>query len=175
MILALDIATNMGVALGKPGATPIAWSVNLGKAPDERRFSKVLTVTSSLIAEHKPDLIALEAPVGGPKTSHYLVGLVACVRGVAFNRGVRVMSCPIGAVRKHFTGRNWTARDFPGMNKGAQKAAIKAQVMARCKLLGWDVRDTDAADAAATWDYACAMTGTQVAPAGELFMNGDAT
>lgn len=162
-ILALDIATTTGVAVGSAGEAPVAWSKGLGKAPDERRFSNALRLTSSLLAEHEPDLLAVEAPVGGPKTSHYLVGLLACVRGCACNRGVPIMMCSIGSVRKHFLGKSLSTRDFPSLKPAAAKRAIKEQVMARCKLLGWDVADADAADACAVWDYAMAHSAPSAA------------
>jgi Holliday junction resolvasome RuvABC endonuclease subunit len=170
MIVALDIATNMGVSIGKAGAAPTSYSVDLGRGQtDDLRFSKALAITSSLLAEHKPDLVAIEAPIGGPSTSHLLVGLAACVRGCVANRGVRLVSYHSGSVRKHFLGKVLTVRDFPALTKGKAKAAIKNEVVKRCKLLGWDVPDHDAADAAALFDYASAMAGIQVGPEGDLF------
>ena len=169
-VLALDIATNMGIAVGMSGGAPRAWSVHLGQAPDERRFSKLLSVTAALIAEHKPDLVAIEAPIGGNMKSDYLIGLAAIARGVCFNRGVRTEVCNIATVRKHFLGMHFTAKHFPGKTKGAAKAAIKVQVIARCGLLRWHVEDDDAADACAIWDYACATWArSQAAPLGDLF------
>lgn len=169
-VLALDIATRCGVAVGEAGGTPRAWSFDLGKAPDDRRFSRLLVATSKLLAEHAPDLVAIEAPVGGAKTSHYLVGLAACVRGCAWNRGIPLTSCHIDTVRKHFTGRAWARRDFPGLKPAAARKAVKGKVVERCRLLGWRVDDDDAADAAAVWDYACAIHGrAQAAPSGGLF------
>lgn len=170
IVLALDIATQTGIAVGSAGSAPRAWSVDLGKGRSEdARFSKALVVTHKLIEEHRPDLIAVEAAVGGPKTSHFLVGLLACVRGCAFNRGVPLKVYPINAIRKHFLGKAYTVKDFPGLTHGKAKQAIKAQVMGRCALLKWDVPDADAADAAALWDFACATEGFQVAPGGGLF------
>lgn len=170
IVLALDVATNMGIAVGKSGGAPRAWSADLGKAPDERRFSRLLQVTAQLIADHKPDLVAIEAPIGGGMKSDYLVGLAACARGVCFNRGVRAEVCAISSVRKHFLGKHLTTKHFPGKTQAAAKMAIKTQVIARCGLLGWSVEDHDAADAAAIWDYACATyAGALSAPLGGLF------
>ena len=169
-IVALDIATNMGVAVGIAGGRPHTYSVDLGKGQSEDvRFSKVLAVTSALLAEHKPDLVAIEAPIGGNTTSHLLVGLAACVRGCVANRGVPLVSYNIPAIRKHFVGRAIAARDFPHLKPHAAKKAIKQVVMDRCKLLGWDVPDDDAADAAALFDFAGAKAGAQVI-AGGMFV-----
>jgi Holliday junction resolvasome RuvABC endonuclease subunit len=169
-ILAFDIARNTGIAVGSTDGEPVAWSVNLGKS-HEARFSKALQLTASLIIKHQPDLIAIEDVVGRAKTPHVNVGIVACVRGVACNRGIPVLMCPVQTVRKHFVGRAYTAKDFPGLTANKAREAIKAQVMGRCALLGWSVPDDDAADAAAIWDYAMATRSRsyQAAPVGGMF------
>lgn len=169
-VLALDIATQTGVAVREGNNPPLCWSVDLGKGRSEdARFSRILVLTDQLIKEHEPDFVAVEAAIGGPKASHYLIGLVACVRGCAANRGVPVRPCYLSAIRKHFLGKALSVKDFPSLSKNAAKAAIKSEVMKRCSALKWDVPDHDAADAAALADYAIATAGGQVAPAGGLF------
>jgi Holliday junction resolvasome RuvABC endonuclease subunit len=146
--------------------------VDLGKGRSEaERFSNVLRLTHGLIERHNPDLIVVEAFIGGKNASAYLIGLVACVRGCAFNRAIKVEMVFPATVRKHFIGKAMTSRDFPGLKPAKAKLAIKQVVMDRCKLLGWDVPDLDASDAAATWDWACAKfaRGFQAKPLGELF------
>lgn len=156
-IIALDIATQTGIAVGSSGRDPKAWSVDLGKGRSEAaRFSECLKLTHGLIETHKPDLIVVEAFIGGKHASAYLIGLVACVRGCAFNRSVKVEMVFPATVRKHFIGKAMTSKDFPGMKQAKAKLAIKEVVADRCRLLNWDVPDLDAADAAATWDWACA-------------------
>lgn len=162
IILALDLASVSGVAIGSTGGKPTAWPVNLGQGRSEdARFSQALVLTHKLIEAHKPDLIVIEAPVGGPKTSHFLVGLVACVRGCAFNRRVRIESYNIAAIRKHFIGGHVTSAAYghlpPNKRKGAARAAGKNAVMQRCRQLGWEAEDDNAADACALWEYACAL------------------
>lgn len=169
-IVSLDIATKTGIAVGVSGGDPRTWSVDLGQAPDDRRFSNVLRLAHGLIETHRPDLITVEAAIGGPKASAYLIGLVACVRGCAFNRGVRCEAVNLGSVRKHFLGKHYTTRDFPGMKRAQAKRAMKRMVMDRCRLLGWHVETDDEGDAAALWDYSCAhFAGVQSSPLGELF------
>lgn len=174
MIVALDIATRVGIAAGVPGGKPTAWSESLGEAKhDALCFSNALQLTWRLIAEYKPDAIYYEAAVGGPKTSHYLVGLVACVRGTAANRGIECHALNIGAIRKHFLGKHITSASFKEL--GAHRAKViareqaKRAVQSRCRALGWGELGEDAADAAAAWDFACALRGVQVAPSGDLF------
>lgn len=177
-ILALDIATNTGIAVGTSGSDPLCWSENLGKGPEDRRFANVLRLTARLIEQHEPDLIVVEAAIGGPKASAYLIGLVANVRGCAATRGVKCEGAHLGSIRKHFLGKALTTKHFPGMKHADAKKAIKAEVVKRCQLLGWfipvDERglpDDDAADAVALWDYAQATYGTgyQSKPHGGLF------
>lgn len=170
-ILALDIATNTGVAVGENGSAPVCWSESLGQAPDERRFSNVLRLLDRLIDEHKPDLIAIEAAIGGKHASQYLIGLVACVRGCAYLNNIQSEVYYLASIRKHFLGKALSVRDFPAMTRGNAKRAIKKAVMDRCALLGWKVSDDDAADAAALWDYAMSRSITKyhAAPSGELF------
>ena len=170
MIVALDVATLTGVAVGNPGSVPKAWSVSLGKpGNDDSKFSGALVLTHTLIEAHRPRLLAIEAPVGGPKASHLLIGLAACIRGVAENRGVEVHAYPINSIRKHFMGRALAKRDYPALSVYAAKKAMKGEVMQRCRLLGWQVSDDNAADAAALWDFACALSGYDTTPAGGLF------
>lgn len=170
MIVALDLASVSGVAVGEPGRQPRCWSVDLGKGrAEDARFSKALILTDSLIEKFRPDMIAVEAAVGGKFASSFLIGLVACVRGVCANRGVDVQQFTSASVRKHFLGRALAKRDYPHLKPTAATKAIKGEVMARCRLLGWDVSDDNAADAAATWDFACASIGAQTLPTGGLF------
>ena len=169
-IVALDVATRIGIAAGETGGKPTAWSEDLGKGlDDDQRFANALRLTDRLMREHAPELVAVEAPIGGRDTSHYLVGLAAIVRSCAAVRGASVVSYHSGSVRKHFLGKALTARDFPSLSKAAAKKAIKAEVQKRCRVLGWGELDGDAADAAALFDYASALAGARVSPSGELF------
>lgn len=159
-VIAFDTATKTGVAIGSAGETPRAFSVDLGKVAWERRFSRILRLTRKVITEHKPDLVAVEAFVGGPKANTDLAGLVACVKGEADRLGVRVVSYYPATIRKHFLG---------GISTRSQK--IKPQVMARCHMLGWPSDDPDACDAMALWDYAMALESRahQITTVGGLF------
>lgn len=171
MIAALDIATQCGVAIGKSNDVPHSYSYDLGRRQSEgHRFSQALALTHKIIIQHKPDLIAVEAAIGGPKASAYLIGLVACVRGCAANQGVRCEAVNLGAIRKHFLGKHLTSKHYPELSPRDAKKAIKQQVMDRCALIGWQVTDDNAADACALWDFAHAhFGGSQSIPGGGLF------
>ena len=171
-VLALDVATNCGVAVGSSGGDPKAWSVDLGKGRSEgSRLSQVLRLTDGLIKTHSPDFVAVEAPIGGKNANAYLIKLVGCVEGCCANRGVQCEIMHSGTIRKHFLGKAYTSRDFPHLKPAAAKKAIKSLVMDQCKRLKWMVEDDDSADACALWDYACATRarGYQSAPIGGLF------
>lgn len=170
-ICALDIASKTGVCIGESGADPTAWTCDLGKPPDDRRFSNVATLAETIIDKHRPDLIVAEAPVGGRQASAYLIGLVACVRGVAWRQGVKCETAHLATVRKHFLGKSLSVKHFPHLKPAAAKKAIKQEVIARCQILGWTPETDDEADALATWDWACATYAPkyQSMPLGELF------
>tara|TARA_R110002072_G_scaffold49433_4_gene134364 strand:- start:15426 stop:15992 length:567 start_codon:yes stop_codon:yes gene_type:complete len=187
LIIGLDVATNTGIAVGNSSDKPKCWSVNLGEPNragkmskadkdrlDNRRFSNVLKLTHGLIETHKPDLIVIEAFIGGMNASAYLIGLVACIRGCAFNQGVKCELVFPATTRKHFIGKAKTSKDFPGLKPAKAKLAIKQEVKARCEQMKWVIPDLDAADAAATWDWACATHARQyqAKPSGGLFKNG---
>lgn len=156
-IIGMDVATQCGLAVGSSGRDPQCWSVDLGKGMSEDfRLSEMLKLTHGLIATHEPDLIVIEAFIGGKNASAYLIGLVACARGCAANRGIKTVMVFPATVRKHFLGKALTTKDFPGLKQAEAKIAIKERVAAQCRALGWEVPDLDAADAAATWDWAMA-------------------
>lgn len=170
-LLALDIATNCGIAFGSTSGGDLrAWSQYLGEPPDDRRLSQMARLMVALIDRFNPDLIAGETPIGGKTKDDYLIGLAAVARAMAWNRGVRYESANIATVRKHFCGRAWSTRDFPGMNRPMAKRAIKAKVVARCRILGIEVENDDAADAAAIHQWASsALCGALAVVPGELF------
>ena len=158
MILAFDLATVSGVAIGSPLSVPKAWSVDLGAGmSDAHKWSKGLRMTRACIAKYEPSLVVVEAAIGGPKSSQFLVGLMACVLAQATDMGVPVKQYHLGSIRKHFLGSNPSVRGMAAKNAGAAKKAIKGMVMHRCRSLGWSVVDDNAADACALWDYATSL------------------
>lgn len=156
-VLAFDTAIKTGVCIGDAGATPHAWTVDLGKALWELRFARTLRMVERYATQYRPDLIVVEAPAAGGYSNADLVGLTVCVRAQAAKMGIQSKLYYANSVRKHFLGKALKAKDFPGKSHAAAKGAIKAQVIARCQLLGWNIEQADAADAAALWDYACAQ------------------
>lgn len=159
LILAFDTATKTGCAIGEVGGQPRSWSIDLGKVPWPERYAKTLRMTASYIEKFQPDLIAVEAFVGGPKANADLIGLVSCVLGEATRRGVRTVSYYPASIRAHFLG---------GIRG---KGPIKSQVFAKCQTLGWEPKDTDCSDSLALWDFAasCESRAHQMTTVGGLF------
>lgn len=172
-LIAFDTAIKTGVAVGLPGSAPQTFTVHLGKAEWDVRFARCLRMVEKLVIQHRPELIAVEAPSAGGYTNQDLVGLTICIRAQAARMGVPVRHYHANSVRKFFLGKALsTSRDFPNMTRDKAKGEIKARVMARCRMLGWEVADADAADAAALWSFACHSAGHAAPMPGELFAEG---
>ena len=167
-LIAFDLATNTGIALGDTSATPTALSEILGEAGTHHgaRFAQALRMTTNLILEHKPDAIVIEEPIaGGVKGDEnrlkVLMGLRACIYAAGHLRKVKVFEYPVQTVRKHFIGRG-----------NLTSALAKAETIARCGRLGWKVTDHNQADAMAVWDYARSrLTRMSTLPPNGLFEN----
>jgi hypothetical protein len=156
-ILALDVATLVGVAFGRPLLKPSTWTVDLstvGKDYDAR-YSRARAMVTHLHETCAPDLIAIEAPIGGSMASRYLIELVTHIKGRAFDHRIRTVEYNIGSVRKHFIGKHFVKKDFPALSDKDATKIIKGKVLTRCRALGWEVAGYDEADAAALFDYAC--------------------
>lgn len=161
-ILALDVASTMGVCFGRPLTTPTTWTVDLSTAGKDHkaRYAKARAFIRHMHKQLAPDLIAIEAPIGGPDASHYLIRLVGAIDDAAYDLGIQTVEYNIGSVRKFFLGKHFTKRDFPALTDAAAGKIIKGKVFSRCRALGWQVADLDQADAGALWDYACAREST---------------
>jgi Holliday junction resolvasome RuvABC endonuclease subunit len=157
--LSFDLATLTGVAWGVTGGKPEACTVDLRSKKDDdgARYAKALRMAEHFVQKHQPDLVCIEAPVGGREASAFLIGLIACVEGQCVRMGIRVVKYYPASIRRHFLGRALTAKDFPAKTRAHAKAAIKQAVVDRCRLLGWEPKDGNCGDAMAAWDYALAL------------------
>lgn len=160
-ILALDIATRCGFALGFAGAVPRSGTVVL-KRPDEPRevaFSNLIFwLNDTLGRQPRPALIVKEAPFhlgafakrGNSEAAVLLTyGLHAVVEGVAHRWGVPVEDVSDQTVRKHFIGKS----------RMGDRKQTKDAVVQRCRVLGLipkDCKDDNRADACAIHDWAAA-------------------
>lgn len=160
-ILALDLARRMGWSYGTPGTLPRHGSVTLGPPGSDidtigAAFVRWLTDFKKL---NPVDVLYVEAPVSASHmagktnatTLLNLYGLYALSVVIGKMAGIgkrRIAS--VQHVRKHFLGT-------------ARPADKKKAVIARCRQLGWQPEDDNAADALALWDFACAVEAPGVA------------
>lgn len=155
-IVALDLATVTGVAVGRPCSVPECSTHVLGKTatPHGERFLNGFKLMRQLIDKHKPTHIVLEAPIGtagggSKRRPEVLMGLRGCVMAAAHYDRVGFIQYEVLTIRAHFLG--------PG-GGALKRAAAKAATMAECLQRGWEIHGSeDEADAAALWDYACTL------------------
>lgn len=156
-VLALDVATVTGWAVGEIGGKPLSGALRFAEkgASHYRVCFKAQVWLHQQIKLHRPDVVYMEgainsASLGGksnPSTFILLNGLQTVL-------GVTVEAClPVSAktiavstVRKRFLGRG---------NLRSEDA--KPMVKARCIELGWVDEDAtfDRCDALAVWAAAC--------------------
>lgn len=171
-ILAMDLASETGVAIGHADAAPVCLTERLGEPgdPHQSRFSYALNMMNLLIKKHRPDMVAIEqaiasGPVGGQSRVQLAMGFRACVMGVCKMRNTGVREFHVSTVRKHFIG-----------NGGLGGEAAKKAVMQRCKVLGWSIANHNEGDACAVWDYArYVLTRHSTLPPTDLFDHGSSS
>lgn len=167
IILALDLSkSRTGFAFDGENGKPRTGSYSLAAGGNDRgrALLKFQGWLYDLIGVTGAGLVAYEAPiVGGVPTNEHeallLIGLATATETMAAARSVRSIKAAASTVRKHFVSHG-------------RPENPKAVVMARCKLLGWEPKSHDEADACALWDLiknthdrpnyatALALTGT---------------
>lgn len=166
-VMALDLGTVTGVAVGCAGEAPALQTEILGKGLEHgARFSALRRTVGRLLTDHGPDLLVIEAPIpAGPKGKaarlELAYGYRASVYDAAYTRATRVREFSVSSVRAHFIGEG-----------NMESEAAKAAVFSRCRSLGWDPQNTDESDAAAVWDLACSILAPHLhsaVPLGGLF------
>jgi hypothetical protein len=160
MILALDLASRSGWALGAAGETPRSGSVSFARAEHSMaaHFVGCRQWLTDFVAVNNPRIVVFEAPLApsyvagrtNTDTVRKLMGLTAIVEEALYGKGFDVREAPVSKVREFFLG---TAH----LKRREAKQATKH----RCVELGWRPCDDNAADALALWAY---MVGI-VAPA----------
>ena len=164
-ILALDVATRMGVADGEPGSTPALATVNLGRELDTHAdvFARAaLWITRRLLSE-PPDLVVLEQPVGVHDSS-LLMGLRGIMIGLTRAHDIKLREVAVATWRLYFIGQGNLKRDI-----------AKARAVDLCGRLGWSAPDHNAAEAAGIWLWACVQVAPRMVPRHEpLFLGARA-
>lgn len=160
-ILALDIATNTGVAQGRPGETPRASRICFGEDGEAHAkvFARALREFSFLLTDWKPDVVYLEEPLpilgihqkSNSRTIIRLNGLWAIAMTVCELREVRHKTVPVNDVRAAFIGKGRYNR-----------TEAKRRTKGMCKMLGWAANNEDEADALAVWHFASSLEAPDV-------------
>jgi hypothetical protein len=164
VVLALDLASVSGWAVGEPGAKPEHGSIRFASkgASHEAIFADAFKWMTIRCSWWKPGLIVWEAPMPtsfnrGRTTSHVttiLYGLPAVIGAAAYLKGIYdIRKANTKDVRMHFIGCS------------PKRAKAKPMVMQQCRAMGWDVADDNEADALATWHYMCALIDPRLAVA----------
>ena len=164
IILALDLASVSGWAVGEPGGEPAHGSIRFASvgASHEAIFAAAYNWTHRNINTYEPTIIVWESPMppqarrgaSNINTTTLLFGLPAVIGCAAYLRGIYdCRKAYVKDIRRHFIGSN---------PKGA---VAKKLVVKQCAAMGWDVADDNEADALATWHYMCALIDPKLAVA----------
>lgn len=155
-VLALDLATETGWALGRPGDDePLSGTIRFAKkgASHNAISGKAIEWLIDFTTEHGIDEAVIEEEVHKPQhkssTSSNAVthGLIWNARGVLWLRGIyKIEMAPVNSVRKFFLGDGNLPRE-----------EAKHRTVQRCRALCWNPADDNAADALAIWAWRCAM------------------
>jgi crossover junction endodeoxyribonuclease RuvC len=154
MILALDIATRMGWALGEPGDVPVSGTVRFGSddASLWARYHHALrwAIDRFVHGQQKITKLVIEDQLNpqafsSKEGAELLYGLPAIIGACAYDRRIyEIERHKVADVRGFFINR-----------RGLKTDDAKVAVMRRCRKLGWPVIDHNAADACALWAYEC--------------------
>lgn len=164
MVVGLDIATVTGFAHGRVDANCPQWGVvrfGSPSTPSPDVFAKAMDWALDFFGTLKPDVLMVEALL--PPTAmtdrtsravrDRLCGLNAVIAACARRCGIpEIASASVGDIRAHFI-----------YDRGLKRKAAKREVTDKCKVLGWDVPNDNAADACACWSYACSIIDPRLA------------
>lgn len=150
-VLALDLATNVGFAVGIPGGEPAFGSHRLpATQQDVGAFAGAFdTWLRALLREHSPIGVVVFCATILPRHVQANIATVRKLNGLAWHTefvakadGFRCFEMYEAQARKTFTG------------SGKSK---KPEVRARCDALGWSTANEDESDALCAWVHACAQ------------------
>ena len=163
IILALDVATRTGFAIGEAGKIPRSDTARLKKPGEDVQVAwrNIGFLLRDMFVLDKPDLIVVEAPMHptAQKSPDAVVlqwGAVSVVTFIGAAYEIPIEWVNAQTVSKHFVGQSRFSAQ-----QGGRDAKKKATIQ-RAQLLGYipkDCRDDDRADACAVFDYASARWG----------------
>jgi len=161
-VLALDLASTSGWAVGEPGMLLAHGSIRFASkgASHEAIFANAFDWMQDKLGVYGPTTVVWEAPLPTSfsrgrttiDTTTLLFGLPAVIGLAAYKRGIYdIRKAEIALVRRHFIGEN------------PKRALAKRMVKHACQVRGWDVTDDNEADAIAVWSYQCSLIAPEQA------------
>jgi hypothetical protein len=157
-ILAIDAATQCGVASAEAGETPHLETVNFGDSGDNHLEvgARCLKWIAHRLTDDRPDQIWMEEPLSfeaaegrsSGASRVRLNGLYMVIGAAARLKGVPVHPVRITTARKGFLGHG-----------GLKRQEAKKRSRAMCRLLGWAPMTDDEADAGCLFWFASVANG----------------
>lgn len=152
IVLALDLARTTGWACGPSDKRPEkSGSIRFGTADASRGivFSEAQRWIWEFLREHKPKVIVWESPIllptDTPERLEVPFGLPAIVEAAAYNLAIyNTRKADVHSIRKFFLGFR------------PKRDEAKLAVTQRCRVLGFEPKDDNEADAIACWFYQAA-------------------
>ena len=164
-LLALDLATKTGFAVGNPDAYQCVTPLEAAAGSVPKPYSGVFTIApprtsigefmaryrdwlDDMITLHGVDKLVFEAPIitsgrTSIDTARKLLGVAAVTEELAYRRGIPwVREGNNATIRKHFIGKG----------RGDRKD-LKRLVLEQCRARGWEVDSEDEGDALALFDF----------------------
>lgn len=145
-ILAVDQATATGWAVGDGG--PITFgTIKMPKRPDGERLLFLYKRLLELIADHRPDQIVFETPFFPVGQGVFSTATVSWLQKIA---GVVQMAAAESAVASEDYAPSTWRLSFLGYGrkpKGTSDKYMKDQTLAKVRLLGFQAKNNDEADA----------------------------
>lgn len=145
-VLAVDQATTSGWAVGDGGPATFG-TIKMPKRPDGERLMVLYHQLCRLVETHVPDQIVFETPffpVGQVKFSTETVSWLQKIAGV-----VQMVAATKAVAIEDYAPATWRC-SFLGYGrrpKGTSEKYMKDQTLARVRLLGFQAKNTDEADA----------------------------
>jgi hypothetical protein len=160
-VLALDLATVTGWALGKVGDDPKFGHIRFAKRGETHAvaYRELRAWMEKMLAWNKAvNLIVYESPavpsiMAGKTnidTTRLLFGLSENLEEFCHAR-IELREASVSQVRAHFIGQNLKSK------------IAKPMTLEKCRELGWMCETTDESDACALWSYQCGLLDPMVA------------
>lgn len=170
MIAVFDVATSVGVCVGKPGDKKpfvATWDMRAAGASRPRRLLYFSNACDELFGRVHIDAVRYEAPlalrtmmkIGTAEGVMLLLrGAIGVLEACAARAEIDdVDSFDVKDARQHFIGQ----RTVPKTNDG--KSGAKPAVMKMCRMMGIEVKNDNEGDAVAGWSYCCALKNPRLA------------